>query len=290
MKSLSEKEYLYPDSNISEEEFFSYDAKELKEFFGKDTIARNMKFLLEGNKTQKLQVMKNIRYWVKFEGMNEYVSITLPFLIASLAFEDNSIRLDAAKTIKHIAREYRLNFDDWTETLIRININKSLENENVYKEMDRIINPFWKRLYSDIIYRQIDFAENEREIWKHPKFKSQIPKKFQFKQKKESSLKQYNGGCVYLIREMEQGRIKIGKSKSVENRLKHFGIALPFRIEEVYFIATRNYDELEQHLHKRYAHKRVNGEWFDLNDKDIQEIKRIKSDSDWISSEQLSLF
>ncbi|WP_197246395.1 GIY-YIG nuclease family protein [Cytobacillus firmus] len=287
---MSEKEYLYHDSNITEEEFFSYDAKELKQFFGKDTIARNMKFLLEGNKTQKLQVMKNIRYWVKFRCTNEYVSITLPFLIASLEFEDYSIRLDAAKTIKHIAREYRLSFDDWTENLIRININKIPENENANKEIDRLMNPFWKRLYSTNIYGQIDFAENEKEVREHPKFKSGIPKQFQFRQKKKSSLKQYNGGCVYLIREMEQGRIKIGKSKSIENRLKHFGIALPFRIEEVYFIATRNYDELEQVLHKKYAHKRVNGEWFDLNDKDIQEIKRIKSDSDWISSEQLSLF
>jgi hypothetical protein len=284
---MSEKNYLFHESKFPKEEFFLCDAKALKNFYGNAIIARSMKFLLEGNKTQKHQVMMNIRYWVKFNNMQKYVSNTLPFIISCLVLEEN-ISLDAVKTIHHITNKYSFYFNEDTKTIIRENVKKYEGNENISNIVNWIINPF--HFGSTVKIYQKDLIEIEKDVRGHSAFNPSIPKKYQFKAAKYSHLKNYNGGCVYLIREMEQGRIKIGKSKNVVKRLKHFGIALPFQIEEVHFIATKNYDELEQHLHKKYAYKRVNGEWFDLDENDIEEIKKIKSDSDWIISEQLTFF
>ena len=36
--------------------------------------------------------------------------------------------------------------------------------------------------------------------------------------------------------------------------------------------------ELENHLHDFYSHKRVRGEWFDLNAKEVDEIIKLLSD------------
>ncbi|WP_276917436.1 GIY-YIG nuclease family protein [Aneurinibacillus aneurinilyticus] len=82
-----------------------------------------------------------------------------------------------------------------------------------------------------------------------------------------------NPGFVYIIREDYTGRYKIGKTKKLDARLKLFNVDLPFEVELVHSIHTQNCDETERLLHEHFAHKRVNGEWFDLTEEDIAWIK-----------------
>ena len=77
-------------------------------------------------------------------------------------------------------------------------------------------------------------------------------------------------GYVYVMKS-EYG-YKIGKAVNVENRTKQFGVKLPFRWEIVATKASDNYSKLEADLHRRFAEQRLEGEWFDLSDADLETI------------------
>lgn len=79
-------------------------------------------------------------------------------------------------------------------------------------------------------------------------------------------------GWVYVIHG-ENNRFKIGISKNVEKRLKSFS-QLPFPVTLIYKKKTKNMEETELFLHKKYEEQRINGEWFELSDKDIKNIIR----------------
>jgi len=83
-------------------------------------------------------------------------------------------------------------------------------------------------------------------------------------------------GFVYLLRDLDvSGHCKIGRTTRPRQRMKSFGVLLPFEIELVTMIKTDDCFKLEQKLHLRYAKKRKRGEWFALTDKDILEIKEL---------------
>jgi hypothetical protein len=79
------------------------------------------------------------------------------------------------------------------------------------------------------------------------------------------------GGYVYLLKS-DHG-YKIGRSIDVKSRTKLFGIKLPFDIEVLHYGYFEDYIEAERMLHQKYAGKRLNGEWFDLCGRDIEDIK-----------------
>lgn len=79
-------------------------------------------------------------------------------------------------------------------------------------------------------------------------------------------------GYVYLFK---SGRFfKIGKSNSVGRREYELGIQLPERLKPVHVIRTDDPSGIEQYWHTRFAAKRKNGEWFDLDASDIAAFKR----------------
>ena len=85
-------------------------------------------------------------------------------------------------------------------------------------------------------------------------------------------------GYVYLMRAVapEVNWYKIGLSIDPNFRLKTFNaIKLPFAIELVCTIQTTSMRELERHLHQRFADQRVRGEWFDLDDADVEYIEGL---------------
>jgi hypothetical protein len=84
--------------------------------------------------------------------------------------------------------------------------------------------------------------------------------------------KRNTGGFVYLIKSSE-GYYKIGKSKKPEDRMRLFGIKLPFRVDPVHLIHCQDMHAVETELHERYAHARADGEWFTLTDEEVEEIK-----------------
>lgn len=81
-------------------------------------------------------------------------------------------------------------------------------------------------------------------------------------------------GFVYLIK---SGRhFKIGKANSVEARHRQLKIQLPQAAEVVHRIKTDDPYGIESYWHRRYADKRLNGEWFALSAEDVKAFRRRK--------------
>lgn len=80
-----------------------------------------------------------------------------------------------------------------------------------------------------------------------------------------------DNGYVYVIQEMLNHTFKIGKSKNPHNRFASF-TKMPFDIKRVFEIKTNNRSELEHWFHTHFEEKRMNGEWFELSEADLQFI------------------
>lgn len=78
-------------------------------------------------------------------------------------------------------------------------------------------------------------------------------------------------GYVYLI-ESEYG-YKIGKTVNIKSRTRLFEVKLPFPIKLINYSWFDSYSKAERELHVRFAHKRREGEWFDLDQADLDYIK-----------------
>lgn len=79
-------------------------------------------------------------------------------------------------------------------------------------------------------------------------------------------------GCVYFFRHIGLSPVKIGRSShdSPASRFEQFSTYAPYGSEIVGFIMTEKYIELESHLHKKFANKRLSGEWFDITIEDCE--------------------
>lgn len=82
-------------------------------------------------------------------------------------------------------------------------------------------------------------------------------------------------GWVYLVGAEEIGYCKIGYSARPDIRFGQLTAALPFRVRLLHKIATTDCVWAEAELHARYAHTRVNGEWFRLADDEIAAFRAL---------------
>jgi hypothetical protein len=80
-------------------------------------------------------------------------------------------------------------------------------------------------------------------------------------------------GFVYLI--WSQYGYKIGKAVSVKNRTKLFEVKLPFPIRVEHYAKFSDYTQAERALHLHFQEKRMEGEWFALEDSDVAFIKSL---------------
>lgn len=83
-------------------------------------------------------------------------------------------------------------------------------------------------------------------------------------------------GYVYLL-QSSTGHYKIGRTRNPEDRLRTFGVMLPFEVEYVCVIQTPDMFKLESDLHNLFSQKRVSGEWFSLDNTDVDHIKGLAS-------------
>lgn len=81
-------------------------------------------------------------------------------------------------------------------------------------------------------------------------------------------------GYVYLV-QSPTSFYKIGRTKNPDDRLKTFEVKLPFEVSYAAVIEACDMYTLEKTLHHIYDSKRVNGEWFNLSDTDVQYIKSL---------------
>lgn len=79
-------------------------------------------------------------------------------------------------------------------------------------------------------------------------------------------------GFVYILKS-EAGQYKIGRAKNPDDRQETFTIKLPFRTEYELVIPSDDYEAFELELQRRFASKRLDGEWFALTSEDIEILK-----------------
>ncbi len=82
-------------------------------------------------------------------------------------------------------------------------------------------------------------------------------------------------GYIYVL-QSEYG-YKIGKTVNLKDRMRLFGVKLPFKFELIITGLVDNYSKTEAELHRQYAEKRLEGEWFDLTASDLDKIQQYLS-------------
>lgn len=79
-------------------------------------------------------------------------------------------------------------------------------------------------------------------------------------------------GVVYLLKSAYG--YKVGRTRNVPARMRAFGVHLPF----IYTIPLCSWfadcHAAERRYHEMFAGKRINGEWFDLDENDVQQIRQ----------------
>jgi hypothetical protein len=83
-------------------------------------------------------------------------------------------------------------------------------------------------------------------------------------------------GEIYVIE--NNGFYKIGKTTNVENRIKQFetSSALPYTL--IYKTTKHKYYHyFEKFLHRKFKHKHIKGEWFNLSEDDIKYFNHLSN-------------
>lgn len=88
-------------------------------------------------------------------------------------------------------------------------------------------------------------------------------------------------GCVYFFRHNDTDYVKIGMTKSdnPKKRFEAFKTYAPSGGEILGYINCKNYRQIEKELHRQYNAYRVNGEWFNITDSEVENsIDSYKTD------------
>lgn len=83
-------------------------------------------------------------------------------------------------------------------------------------------------------------------------------------------------GYIYLIRCVD--RYKIGKSNDPISRFRKLSAQAAYRLEILKVVRVRSMTKSETELHRRYEAKRAQGEWFNLDPSDVDEILAMGDD------------
>lgn len=78
-------------------------------------------------------------------------------------------------------------------------------------------------------------------------------------------------GVVYVLKSAYG--YKVGRTRDVPSRMRTFGVHLPFIYTIPLCAWFDDCHEAERRYHSRFADKRINGEWFDLTEADIEQIR-----------------
>jgi hypothetical protein len=83
-------------------------------------------------------------------------------------------------------------------------------------------------------------------------------------------------GAIYVVYSPRLNLYKIGKSKNVAARIGTIRAdIMDKKAHVVFYLVAHNMAKAERHLHAKYSYRRVEGEWFDLQKGDIEEIRNM---------------
>jgi hypothetical protein len=91
------------------------------------------------------------------------------------------------------------------------------------------------------------------------------------KARANKSLSQQKNQKVYVL--TDGFYYKIGVANNVENRILTLQTGNPHKIKEVFSFSIENALNVELKLHKKFSKKQLEGEWFNLNQSDLKNIK-----------------
>jgi len=94
-------------------------------------------------------------------------------------------------------------------------------------------------------------------------------------------------GYIYILKGGDY--YKIGLSKNVDQRITQISPAMPFEVEIIHIILAEDMYKAEKYLHRIFAEKRANGEWFRLDTSDVellQQVYKIRLNENGASSAQ----
>lgn len=83
----------------------------------------------------------------------------------------------------------------------------------------------------------------------------------------------YKRSGVYVINVNETNKYKIGFTKNLKARLQAFRTAIPFKLNLIYYIQTKDYVSLEKLIHNQFKNYRRKGEWFEFDKKELTELE-----------------
>jgi len=134
------------------------------------------------------------------------------------------------------------------------------------------------KFYAEYSDKQIDsleklFNKQEQEAILEYNIKriSEYAEKKQVKQNKSDE-----AGYVYFIQTYPD-TVKIGLTVNIKRRLKEFEkILMPYKPVLLHSIKTNNMPVCESFFHNKFSTKRLRGEWFELSEDDIEEMKMVK--------------
>ena len=78
---------------------------------------------------------------------------------------------------------------------------------------------------------------------------------------------------LYLIKDTDLNRLKIGKTTNPNSRLKQLQCANSNKLEILYSIPNKGY--MEEDVHEIFSSLRINGEWFFYDNKIIEYFKAL---------------
>lgn len=135
-------------------------------------------------------------------------------------------------------------------------------HESVRKLSDRqklaILEDYIEELGYEIPYETEDNESARKDFWLE---NEATPKE------------QDKSGYIYFVKEKMNDTVKIGKTKNPRTRLRLFEVKLPFEIEILNKVQVADRHKAETKLHKYFDERNQNGEWFALDQDDIESIE-----------------
>ena len=82
-------------------------------------------------------------------------------------------------------------------------------------------------------------------------------------------------GYLYLVQQKGTPYYKIGITKDIKRRLSSFKTAIPKGINILSTILIYKYKHVERRLHQEFKTKNINGEWFELDETDLNKFYEL---------------